>query len=215
VTVLETTRRDVPGLILHSGTDVWVLRTPRASELDPFDARAEVGSVLTRYVQNGVLRVRRDHRGRPYLEEADGLRFSLARSAGVTLVAVSSEAEVGVDIERRVDRGLTSLPAHALTDTELDTLGRFPEAARADAFLTYWVRKEAILKAAGVGLGVEPSLLEVSGPREDPVVKAVPDTLDPTSVWTLVDLALPGYAAAVAVRRPASEVRLIERRACA
>jgi 4'-phosphopantetheinyl transferase len=188
-----------------------LLATPRDPRLDPFDARGEVGSVLKCYLPDAALQVTRGSRGKPYLEDADGLRFNIARSAGVTLVAVSREAEVGVDVERRRERGLRSLPDHALSGDEQDALGRLPEAARADAFLTYWVRKEAVLKAASVGLGVEPNLVEVSAPADDPVVRALPDTLGPIDAWTLVDLDVPGYAAAVAVRRPAVAVRLIVR----
>ena len=124
--------------------------------------------MLQHYLRTSKLRVARDHRGRPYLEEADGLRFNLSRSGGVTLVAVSREADVGVDLERRVERDLRSLPAHALCDREREVLDGLPEGERADAFLTYWVRKEAVLKAAGVGLGIEPNLIEVSAPSDGP-----------------------------------------------
>lgn len=192
---------------------VCVLREPRLLELDPYDARGEVGSVLAHCLGTAALRVARDRRGKPYVEDVAGLRFSVSRSSDVTLVAVSRDGEVGVDVERRVARGLRSLPAHALSDGERDTLAGCPEDAKADAFLTYWVRKEAVLKAAGVGLGVEPRLVEVSAPTDGPVVRAVPDALGPASGWTLVDLDLPGYAAAVAVRTPAATVRLVERRA--
>ena len=166
--------------------------------------------MLQHYLRTSKLRVARDHRGKPYLEEADGLRFNLSRSGGVTLVAVSREADVGVDLERRVERGLRSLPAHALCDREREVLDRLPEGERADAFLTYWVRKEAVLKAAGVGLGLEPNRIEVSAPSESPAVRVVPDTIGPADAWTLVDLDVPGCAAAVAIRRPRAVVRLIE-----
>jgi phosphopantetheinyl transferase len=197
--------------VIDSGADVWLLAPPFAPELDPFDVRGEVGSVLAHYVHARSLRASRDCNGKPYLPDAAGLHFSISRSSGVTLVAVSSTAELGIDVERRVDRGLRALPAHALCEEEQDTLDRLPESTRSDAFLTYWVRKEAVLKAVGMGLGIEPRLVEVSAPTSDPIVRRLPDILGAPEGWTLADLDVPGCAAALAVRCRAATVRLIGR----
>ena len=193
-----------------SGTDVWVMRR-RSCGSNPGsrDTEAEVGRVLDGYLDGASTILARDARGKPYLEGVDRLWVSIAHSRSVALLAVSCDADVGVDIEQSQDRGLRSLLAQALGDDERAALELLPAADRAQAFLTYWVRKEAILKAAGVGLAVDPSLIEVSAPWDEPAIHVLPGALGPRSEWTLLDLDMPGYAAAVAVRQSSATVRLV------
>ena len=67
-----------------------------------------------------------------------------------------------------------------------------------------WARKEALLKAAGVGLGIEPDRIELAG---DSVV-AVPPELGTAGDWTIETIPLAGFVAAVAVRGKISKLQL-------
>src|SRR5205085_12251591 len=99
--------------------------------------------------------------------------FNLAHSGEIALVAVTRDHDVGVDVERvRPDADRWALVDHALTAPERHELQRIAPTARAYAFLSMWARKEALLKAAGVGLGVEPALIELEG---DSVVAVPPE----------------------------------------
>ncbi len=193
------------------GTDIWVLPRADGSSRHEPGARIAVTAVLDRYYPNAASRLTRAPGGRPYLDGVEGLHIGLAYSSGVSLVAISVEAEVGVDIERRVDRGLRALPAHALDAGELAALDRLPKQDRVDGFLRYWVRKEAILKATGFGLALDPTLIQVSPPWEAPALRVVPEELGPADGWTLADLDVSGFMATVAVRRSGARVRLIDR----
>lgn len=204
----DTGRRD-PSCVVMQGTNVSVLWTPHPVGADASAVRRNVAGLVAQILPASTWLLKRDHGGAPYLDGSDDHHVSLAYSAGVTLVAVSRGAKVGVDVERRFDRGVRALPAHALDESEHITLNRLPETARDEAFLTYWVRKEAILKAEGVGLGVEPRRIRVSAPGESAAVHLVPDSIGPASAWTLLDLDVPGCAAAVAVRQPLATVRLM------
>jgi 4'-phosphopantetheinyl transferase len=89
-------------------------------------------------------------------------RFNLSHSGGRALVAWSDCCEVGVDIEC-----LRSLPDHEalaaahFTDEERRELRALPADLRARAFFVAWTRKEAALKAVGIGLHVEPRRVHV------------------------------------------------------
>lgn len=205
----EGTAGGCPPTAVTRGASVSVLWSPHPVDADPSTLRREIAGLVTQILPTSTWLLRRDHRGKPYLDDSNGHHVSLAHSEGVTLIAVSRGATVGVDVERRCDRGLRALPAHALTESERIALDRLPETARAEAFLTYWVRKEAILKADGAGLGIEPRRIQVSAPGEPAAVHLVPDSIGPASAWTLLDLDVPGCAAAVAVRQPLATVRLI------
>lgn len=142
--------------------------------------------------------------GKPGLGGWGGdLRFNVARSSGLVVVAVARGREVGVDVERLGRGPWLSLPSQVLTPRELASLEGLTDVTPADAFLRLWVRKEAVLKAAGAGLAIDPLLVEVSGAGEPAAVVDLPRSIGPASRYRLVDLGLPGRAAAVAVERPA------------
>lgn len=97
----------------------------------------------------------RDAHGRPLLE---GLQVdtSLSHSDGHVAVAVSLHGPIGVDIEpvQRVDAMADIAERICHGDERMRIAGR-RDAGRGAALLDLWVRKEAFLKAAGVGLGRE------------------------------------------------------------
>lgn len=101
--------------------------------------------------------------GKPALVGAGaGLHFNLSHSGGIALVALSATGEIGVDVEvpRRLDDANALAAAHFTAD-EARALAALPALARAPAFLTGWTRKEACLKALGVGLQLDASSFEV------------------------------------------------------
>ena len=122
--------------------------------------------------------------GKP--EVAGGPRFSLSHCDDLALVAVA-DAEVGVDVEpegRRVD----AVP-RVLAPAELATL---PAEGRPAALLRLWCRKEALAKARGTGMAVDPGRLDTTRPEP----------------FALLDLEIPGHTAAVAVAGEAPQVAL-------
>ena len=153
--------------------DVWL-----------FDARAP------------ALRLLRDASGRPIVAGHPELSVSLSHSGEMTLVAIGEGCRVGVDVEVVRDRGIAALPKHALTAVERRELER-RKAAWLQTLLSYWTRKEAILKAAGVGLAVEPNLIELPPPGSTHVV-ALPEKLGRPEAWCVREIALDGHVAAVA-----------------
>ncbi len=136
-------------------------------------------------------------------------RLSLSHTAGLAAVAVCAGADVGVDVERSRDaRDLEHVAAAALAAEELCRWRCLPRAAREDALLTAWTRKEAILKALGTGLagGLPSVVLDIDG-RLCSLQSGEGDPAD----WTLagLDLAADTWGA-VAVRHPAARVLLRE-----
>ncbi|MDB5731132.1 MAG: 4-phosphopantetheinyl transferase [Variovorax sp.] len=102
------------------------------------------------------------HFGKPAVAGLAGLHFNLSHSQGVGLIALSRTFEVGVDVEvlRPMPDALSLAQAH-FTHAECAALAALPEAMRERAFFTCWTRKEACLKALGVGLQLSPASFEV------------------------------------------------------
>jgi 4'-phosphopantetheinyl transferase len=80
-------------------------------------------------------------------------RFNVTHSDDLALIAMSLDRELGVDLERQraigeADRIVESY----FTDAEKSQYVGLDRLAQGAAFLRGWTRKEAILKARGVGL---------------------------------------------------------------
>lgn len=119
-----------------------------------------------------------DTHGRPVVvpwSAAPPPAVGVSRSSGLTVVVVASGSSVGIDVE-----DIGSFADHSVSRVLLH------EHERADLpveLATLWVRKEALLKAAGCGLSVDPSLIRVSGPQEPAAVLAWPDVIWPDASW--------------------------------
>ena len=106
---------------------------------------------------------RRGAWGKPDLEDTAGHRFSLSYRDDVALVATSLTLEVGVDVDSL--EGLQDLDGTAceiMTGAEYESWRATPVADRQPALLRCWTRKEAVLKAIGTGLSVDPKSVFVS-----------------------------------------------------
>jgi hypothetical protein len=88
--------------------------------------------------------------GKPYLRSSvrAKTRFSVAHCPGLLVLAVGSEEELGVDVELGGQQADPRAFRRFMTTQERAGLAQFGPAA----IVPWWVRKEAVLKAAGVGL---------------------------------------------------------------
>lgn len=138
-----------------------------------------------------------DH-GKPTVIGADAVQVSLSHCSGLVAVAVAQRRAVGVDVEQVAPR-VAGIIEPALTAAERAVVRALPADRQPDAATRYWVRKEAVLKATGHGLTVEPRRLTVSAPSEAP--RLLGWTV-PGSRWAevhLADVPAPvGYCASVA-----------------
>lgn len=103
----------------------------------------------------GHVPLARDTQGRPVLESM-AIDTSLSHSDGYVAVAVSADGPVGVDIEP-VHRAavMPEIAGRICHGDESLRMAAHDETTRGRALLDLWVRKEAFLKAAGVGLARE------------------------------------------------------------
>jgi len=102
------------------------------------------------------------HHGKPLLAGAHGLGFNLSHSGDLGLLAVCRAAHVGADVEEVVPRGtVRELARSVCSAEEQQSLDDVDETGLLAAFLTCWTRKEAVLKALGTGLVLEPSRVNV------------------------------------------------------
>jgi 4'-phosphopantetheinyl transferase len=137
-----------------------------------------------------------------------GLEFNVSHSGPMAVCAVAGQP-LGVDIQRvNPDLEWPALAQGFFAPGEYLAITSLPEAERRDAFFACWTRKEALVKAAGLGLSHPLDAFEVSvDPGAPPVLLAGAHPFAPND-WTLYELAAPrGYRACLAAAGPL-DVRL-------
>ena len=140
--------------------------------------------------------------GKPWLPSTPQVQFSLAHAGDCVVVAVVCDCPVGVDVEeagRLTTAEVDRMASLVLAAPERAVLARRPDAERPSVFTSYWVRKEAVLKATGEGLSAPLDELVVSPPAAGPEVLGWAPAGGRPSL-SLHPLHPPsGYAAALAV----------------
>ena len=133
---------------------------------------------------------------------------SLSHSGCWVAIAICTGDTVGVDIERTPPRtALETLVPIICTPAEIADLAPLSAPEREAALLALWTRKEALLKAFGVGLNVDPSRLSVTA---NEVVSSLPSpTTSDLVPCRVFNLRLPdGVVGALAVPVSIASVRL-------
>jgi 4'-phosphopantetheinyl transferase len=168
-------------------------------------ARYIVGRAALRFVlanrlgcSPGAVRFSYGRNGKPMLESGQGhIEFKLAHRGGDAVIAVAGGVAIGVDIELlRPIADVESLAHLVFSDAELCELELAPDPV--SAFLNGWTRKEAYVKALGLGLAAPLREITVSlsgraalfstGLRDQPV-----------SNWSLLNVPHPRAIVALAL----------------
>jgi 4'-phosphopantetheinyl transferase len=168
-------------------------------------ARASLRSILGRYLDmpGPAVPIEEGAHGKPQLAaaEANDLRFNLAHSGELALVAVTRGCEVGVDVEQlRPIAHWQEIAARYFHPAEVSAIEAAEAANRNAAFLNCWTQKEAILKAHGVGLGhsLQSFAVPVVGCEVRWVELFTPASSSARRYWLQAVAPCAGYIAAVA-----------------
>jgi len=144
---------------------------------------------------SGDVALGRDAKGCPRLHD-DRLFTSLSHAGQRVAIAITGAGPVGIDVES-ADRApdMPELAGRVAHPDELRALSKLTPGALGEALLAMWVRKEALLKAAGIGLECEmDEFIAPSG-----VALPLPGDTFPGRSVELHALDEPGWACAVAV----------------
>lgn len=132
-------------------------------------AEANPGSLHADYLCNACEDEDRAHGSPRYQVGADGplVRASLSRSGDWCLMAAAVDGHfkgVGLDLECFTSADFDGFEAVAMTAREREYIRKAAPFERPRLQTVLWTRKEAVLKALGTGLALDPSLVDVSGP---------------------------------------------------
>ena len=143
--------------------------------------------------------------GKPSLTSASQhtpLYFNVSHSHEMALYAFTTLGEVGIDLEyinRNVE--ILELAGRFFSPREVAMLRTVPSQFQYEAFFNCWTRKEAYIKARGMGLSLDLQLFDVSlAPGMPATLLASREFGQDAARWSLYDLSPGlGYKAALAV----------------
>src|SRR5262249_29430174 len=135
------------------------------------------------------------------------LYFNLAHTHAQGVVAISREAEIGVDVEAiRPIPNLSELASLIFSKEERAQWGELEPSRRLRFFFHCWTLKEAFLKALGMGLGgdLDDIAVQLGLAGEPPAIRVKSEP----GRWSFESTELLECAMATAVRSPHAQVRL-------
>jgi 4'-phosphopantetheinyl transferase len=174
-------------------------------------ARGAVRAVLAGYadVPAASLTFRVGQHGKPALDGPagrTGLDFNVSHSGDLALCAVTRGRAVGVDVEAvRPDFATGEVARRFFAPAEVAALEALLPRERVEAFFACWTRKEAYIKARGIGIALGLDRFEVSlAPDRPATLLATRHEPAAAAHWRLVALAPGnGYAGALVTDGPA------------
>ncbi len=148
--------------------------------------------------------------GKPALVNSD-LEFNLSHSGDFALIAVTQGRKIGVDVER-IRQGISShvIAQQYFSKSEVAELQTLPLEQRVNGFFTCWTRKEAYIKAQGLGLALSLESFDVSlTPGQPAILRATRPDEKEAARWMLRSLDVDSkYAGAVAIEGAEFDFRL-------
>ncbi len=123
-------------------------------------ARGLLRELLGRYLRQAPasLEFSYGEYGKPSLSgenASSGLCFNLSHSSDLAVYAVARERNLGIDVERiRPEAASDRIAERFFSPREVNDLRTLPAEARVEGFFHCWTRKEAYLKATGMGLQI-------------------------------------------------------------
>lgn len=158
-----------------------------------------------------------DEHGKPSVDEMAsprGLQFNLTHSRSMALLALAIGQSIGIDVEdigAVENTDVTTLAEGICTKHEREAIAKLEQEGRTRVFLRCWTRKEALLKAVGVGLLGRLDGFEVPldcSKRWD--IQWRPDSWSKESTYQMADLSFGNHLAAVAAPVISNSIQIFD-----
>ncbi|WP_133139184.1 4'-phosphopantetheinyl transferase family protein [Legionella genomosp. 1] len=117
-------------------------------------SHAALRLILARYLQipAGQIEFIKGTHGKPAVKHFTEIEFNLSHSGEIGLLGIGSKHPLGIDIEQFSARSLKGLANYAFSPEEVQELNRVPKLLQVLTFFKIWAKKEAFIKASGLGL---------------------------------------------------------------
>ena len=140
------------------------------------------------------LRFEYGRHGKPRLADSE-VTFNVSHSHDVAMIVTARDVEVGCDVEKVDPKFIDDqIPERFFSPHEVTELRALPTADQSEAFFRCWTRKEAFIKACGLGVSMGLDTFDVTLGEPAKLLRGADG-------WTLQAVEAPkGYMAAVVAR---------------
>ena len=198
----------------ETSATAWLDASEKARWRRIRNARSRREFVLCRAALRDILRARLDCPNRQLSFEETGndkplarvrgepapLNFNVSHSGPHGLIAVVPEGRVGIDVEDRSPcRDIDGVASLTFTPAEQAELAAAEGIRKTEFFYRIWTLKEALIKALGTGLSLNPARFEIPPAMRSRARRCIfrfPHL--PDERWRLEDLGNADFAAAIA-----------------
>jgi len=124
--------------------------------------------LLSQYtgIEPACLQILNGQKGKPALSKMHNdkdIRFNLSYSKNVSLIAITRAREIGVDIEYNSrSSDCEQIIGNFFSEKEKQFFYTQTEKSKTDTFFKLWTKKEALVKALGVGLFIPLDSFDIS-----------------------------------------------------
>lgn len=166
--------------------------------------RGILREILSSYLDVKPIELKLDYSplGKPSIAGfSEKLQFNLTYSNNLILIAITRVCAIGIDVEYiKLITDIENVARNFFSTEEAERLMALAEDDRVSAFYKIFVRKEAYLKAMGVGLSDTIRQIEVSFLRNEPArIRSIHGDKRAGVCWTLMELTPAfGFTGAVA-----------------
>ncbi len=153
--------------------------------------------ILAQYLNLSAKQIiyKKNKYGKPLLDHGTPIRFNMSHSHNTAIIAISNNADIGVDVEFIKKKPSWEKIAHRFFHpNEIAYLFDQDTDEQKKSFFQIWTRKEAYIKALGTGFATPFSSFDVI--KKDIILGSAnnPDT----NIWYQKDLkVIPQYTAAI------------------
>ena len=148
--------------------------------------------------------------GKPSLQDVDsGLRFNVSHSGEIMLAAFALNSKIGIDIEA-IQQNIDCMDICQcwFSVQESNALRNLPEEKRIGAFFRVWTRKEAYIKARGIGLSYPLNRFSVSLDETAPALLEHQDCSQEMKSWQIYNIEVSSaYSAAIVIEAARWDIR--------
>jgi 4'-phosphopantetheinyl transferase len=182
-------------------------------------ARGCLRTLISRYLKISPTEIQFSYgaHGKPQLAASKGevpsFHFNVAHSGNLALYAFTRVGDIGIDLERiRPEFTGDDVAQRFFSSTEVARLRELSEELRHVAFFNCWTRKEAFIKAKGLGLSLPLNQFDVTlCPFEAAKLLRTRWDENEAAKWSIKAIEVgPDYAAAVAVAALDWKLTLLE-----
>lgn len=178
-------------------------------------SRAVLRMLLQSYLSkpNGVIEFLYGKQGKPSLaNKSIGLEFNLSHSHDLIIYGFARGFPIGVDIEYiNPNIRCYNLGNIALSISERALFHQLDQDQKSMAFYRAWTRKEAVLKADGIGLSKPLEDIEVTFlASEKPQVISIDGDINQATIWSLHNIeGISDYCGAIAAKTSSNNMKIL------